>query len=104
MTVRPMQKSRFQACLVSLLVIAVMVGSGCVPKTDQEPAEPTVPPVPQEYQPLYEELEDELSAFELVLKNKWDGSHNDTTFATELSFANGNIGEGLLRQIGRAHV
>ncbi len=92
-----MQKSRFQACVVSLLTIAVLVGSACVPKTHQEAAEPTVPPVPLEYQPLYEELEDELSAFELVLKQKWDGSHGDTTFATELSFANGNIGEGLLR-------
>src|SRR4030042_960956 len=92
-----MQKSRFQACLVSLLVIVVVVGSACVPKTDQETAEPTVLLVPVEYQPLYEELEDDLTAFELVLKQKWDGSHNDTTFATELSFANGNIGEGLLR-------
>jgi len=97
LTVRIMQKTRIQLCLVSLLVIAVMVGSACAPKTYQEPAEPTVPPVPQEYQSLYEELGNELSAFELVLKQKWDGSRNDTTFATELSFANGNIGEGLLR-------
>jgi hypothetical protein len=92
-----MQKSRFQAYLVSLLVIVLLTSSACVPKTDQEPAESTVPPVPLEYQSLYEELGDQLSAFELILKQKWDGSHNDTTFATELSFANGNIGEGLLR-------
>jgi hypothetical protein len=92
-----MQKTRVHFCSVSLLVIAVLVGSACAPKTDQESAEPTVPPVPQEYQSLYKELDDELSAFELVLKQKWDGSRNDTTFATELSFANGNIGEGLLR-------
>lgn len=56
----------------------------------------SLPPVPKEYQPLYEELSAELAHFEGVLNQKWNHSRGQTIIATELAFANGNIGEGLL--------
>ncbi len=37
-----------------------------------------------------------MTAFEADLANKWDGSRGNTTFATELLFANSNAGEALL--------
>jgi hypothetical protein len=56
----------------------------------------TAPPVPGEFQALYQELDGALTSFEAILKQKWAGSKGQTIFATELAFANGNIGEGLL--------
>jgi hypothetical protein len=53
-------------------------------------------PVPTVYQPLYTEIQAELSHFESVLNQKWDGTKGQTIFATEEAFANGNVGEGLL--------
>lgn len=59
------------------------------------PTEET-PPVSAEYQPLYTELEAELGHFETTLNQRWDGSRGQTIIATELAYANGNIGEALL--------
>jgi hypothetical protein len=58
------------------------------------PAE--TPPVPPEYQALFNELGSELTHFEGVLNQKWDGSRGQTIWATELAYANGNAGEWLL--------
>lgn len=55
-----------------------------------------LPPVPAEYQPLYSELSAELAHFEGVLNQRWNHSQGQTIMATELAFANGNIGEGIL--------
>ena len=55
-----------------------------------------LPPVPAEYQPLYSELNAELAHFEGVLNQRWNHSQGQTIMATELAFANGNIGEGIL--------
>jgi len=55
-----------------------------------------LPPVPEEYRLLYQELEAELIHFENTLNQKWDGSRGQTIIATELAYANGNIGEWLL--------
>jgi hypothetical protein len=69
------------------------------------PASPTMPStsallpvatVPPSQKALYDELDRELARFETILNGKWDGKQGQTVFATELSFANGNIGEGLL--------
>jgi hypothetical protein len=62
-----------------------------------------LPPVPAEYQSLYTELEAELAHFEGVLNQKWDHSRGQTIMATELAFANGNIGEGLLNASSMAN-
>ena len=64
------------------------------PYTGTAPEE--LPPVPVEYQGLYTELEVELAHFEGTLDQTWDHSPGQTIIATELAFANGNIGEGLL--------
>lgn len=37
-----------------------------------------------------------MAYFEQNLNQKWDGQQGQTTFAVELAYANGNIGEGLL--------
>ncbi len=55
-----------------------------------------LPLVPAEYQPLYTELEAELTHFEGILNQKWDHSQGQTIMATELAYANGNVGETLL--------
>jgi hypothetical protein len=55
-----------------------------------------LPPVPAEYQGLYTELDAELAHFEGILNQKWNHSQGQTIMATELAFANGNIGEVIL--------
>jgi hypothetical protein len=55
-----------------------------------------LPPVPEEYQLLYQELEAELIQFEGTINQKWDKSRGQTIIATELAFSNGNVGEWLL--------
>jgi hypothetical protein len=55
-----------------------------------------LPPVPAEYQPLYAELDAELAHFEGTLNQKWNHTQGRTIMATELAFANGNVGEALL--------
>jgi hypothetical protein len=64
------------------------------PYTGTTPEE--LPPVPAEYQGLYTELEAELAHFEGTLNPKWDHSQGQTIMATELAYANGNVGETLL--------
>jgi hypothetical protein len=66
------------------------------PSQTPTPTPEAPPPVPEEYQPLYQELTAELAHFEDTLNQKWDHNQGQTIFATELAFANGNVGEGLL--------
>ena len=113
----------FVVCLMLLAVVA-SAGSGCtglrerqspvpappvtsapLPPTTPKPTYPPVQPietpalnVPEEYRSLYEELDAALTHFEHNLNQKWSGHESQTIFATELAFANGNIGEGLLLQ------
>jgi hypothetical protein len=54
------------------------------------------PPVPAEYASLYNVLGTELGDFEARLNASWDHSQGNTVFATELLYANGNVGEALL--------
>ncbi|HXZ29694.1 MAG TPA: hypothetical protein VEG43_00865, partial [Dehalococcoidia bacterium] len=56
----------------------------------------SAPSTPAEYQAVYDELETEMAHFEVTLNETWDHSLGQTTIATELAYANGNIGEGLL--------
>jgi hypothetical protein len=66
------------------------------PSQTPTPTPEAPPPVPEEYQALYQELEAELAHFEGTLNQEWDHHQGQTIFATELAFANGNVGEGLL--------
>jgi len=52
--------------------------------------------VPAEYQSLYAELSAEMAHFEGLLNQKSISSQQRPVFATDLLFANGNVGEGLL--------
>ncbi|UCH50787.1 MAG: hypothetical protein JSV54_07160 [Chloroflexota bacterium] len=111
----------FVVCLLLLAVIA-SAGFGCAglrdrqrpistPLETSEPLPPTTPTptyppvqptevptltVPEEYRGLYEELDAALTHFEHNLNQEWSGQQGQTIFATELAFANGNVGEGLL--------
>lgn len=71
-------------------------GSTAVPAPAPTTTPEELPPVPAEYQGIYTELEAELAHFEGILNQKWNHSQGQTTMATELAFANGNIGEGIL--------
>ena len=96
-----------------LVLIASLLSSACFilsprapvqspnssPATTSPPVQPTKAPamtIPEEYRGLYEELDAALTHFERNLNQKWNGQQGQTVFATELAFANGNIGEGLL--------
>jgi hypothetical protein len=72
--------------------------SGCDTSANQPGSTPTpqLPPIPQEYQAVYDELEAEMAHFEVTLNETWDHSLGQTIIATEEAYANGNIGEGLL--------
>jgi len=78
----------FLVLMVSLLFAAC----NTVPSGTPEQS----PTIPEEYRGLYEGLNATLTSFEQNLNQKWDGHKGETIFATELAFANGNIGEGLL--------
>jgi hypothetical protein len=56
----------------------------------------SAPPVPGQYQAIYDELKAEMAHFEVTLNETWNHSLGQTIIATELAYANGNIGEGLL--------
>ncbi|MHB8086257.1 MAG: hypothetical protein ACYDHZ_10555 [Dehalococcoidia bacterium] len=58
----------------------------------------TVPAVPQEYQQLYSGLSSQMDQFQTKLNSLSSGSAtaDKTVFASELLYANGNVGEGLL--------
>jgi hypothetical protein len=57
--------------------------------------------IPAEYQALYTELDAEMASFETTLKQKWDGKPGQPIIATELAYANGNVGPGLLTVIAQ---
>ena len=56
----------------------------------------SAPPIPAQYQAIYDELKAEMAHFEVTLNETWNHSLGQTIIATELAYANGNIGEGLL--------
>ncbi|MHB8084796.1 MAG: hypothetical protein ACYDHZ_03145, partial [Dehalococcoidia bacterium] len=61
------------------------------------PSNETMPTVPQEYQQLYSSLSNQMDQFQTKLNSLSSGSTADKTiFASELLYANGNVGEGLL--------
>ena len=84
--------------VVSLLVGLLVTLSSCSAGTSGPSPASNLPTaaVPAGYQTLYDELQRELNHFDGVLHEKWDNTKANTVFATELAFANGNIGEGLL--------
>ncbi len=87
------------AVTMGVVVSACTPGIGNTSPSVAVPNPPTpeeLPPVPAEYQPLYTELEAELAHFEGILNQKWDHSQGQTIMATELAYANGNVGETLL--------
>jgi hypothetical protein len=55
-----------------------------------------MPPIPEEYQALYDSLSQNLDRFQETLATQWDGESGATVFGTELVVANGNRGEILL--------
>jgi hypothetical protein len=59
-------------------------------------APPTPPPIPPGYAPLNDLLGTQLGDFEARLNASWDHSQGSTVFATDLLYANGNLGEALL--------
>lgn len=96
-----------------LVLIISLLSSACFNMPEQQPVEsptsapaPAAPPVqqtgtpattvPEEYRHIYRELDSALTQFEKTLSQKKTGNQGKTTFATELAFANGNIGEALL--------
>jgi hypothetical protein len=85
--------------LLVLALVSVIPLSGCNTSANQPgPTNTTglTPPIPEEYQAVYDELEAEMSHFEVTLNETWDHSLGQTIIATEEAYANGNIGEGLL--------
>jgi len=77
-----------------LVVMVPLLFAACYTAPQSTPAQS--PTIPEEYRFLYEELDAALTYFEENLNQEWDGHQGQTVFATELAFANGNIGEGLL--------
>jgi hypothetical protein len=56
----------------------------------------TIPPIPEEYQDLYERVSENLDRFQETVDAQWGGQTGDTVFGAELIIANGNRGEALL--------
>jgi hypothetical protein len=84
---------------IALLALRTLVGLACNRAAQGTPSSetPAPPPaVPGEYQSLADELNNELGSFEGKLSQQIDPGPSKVIIATELSFANGNIGEGLL--------
>jgi hypothetical protein len=85
--------------LLALALVSVIPLSGCNTSANQPGSTNTTeltPPIPEEYQAIYDELEAEMAHFEVTLNETWDHSLGQTIIATEEAYANGNIGEGLL--------
>jgi hypothetical protein len=96
-----MRESRIsiKSLLLALALVSVIPLLGCNAVANQPGSTPTpelTPPIPEEYQSIYGELETEMAHFEVTLNEQWDHSLGQTIMATELAYANGNIGEGLL--------
>jgi hypothetical protein len=88
-----------KSLLLALALVSVIPLLGCNAVANQPGSTPTpelTPPIPEEYQSIYGELETEMAHFEVTLNEQWDHSLGQTIMATELAYANGNIGEGLL--------
>jgi hypothetical protein len=93
--------------LLSYILLLVMVNLACArsnsgasgsPTSASAPAVPATPPsVPAEYQSLADELNSEMGAFENTLSQQSDQSPSNVIIATDLAYANGNIGEALLQ-------
>ena len=85
--------------LLALALASAIPLSGCNTSSNQPGSTTTpelTPPIPEEYQAIYDELETEMAHFEVTLNETWDHSLGQTIIATEEAYANGNIGEGLL--------
>ena len=91
--------------LLSFILLLVLISLACARSNRSSGGSPTSvplppaapPPVPAEYQSLANELNTEMSQFEDSLsKLPNDGTH-PATVAVELAYANGNVGETLLK-------
>ncbi|MGA8848274.1 MAG: hypothetical protein WB564_00395 [Dehalococcoidia bacterium] len=92
-------RTPIKSLLLALALVSVIPLSGCNAVANQPGSTPTpelLPPIPEEYQAVYDELETEMAHFEVTLNETWDHSLGQTIIATEEAYANGNIGEGLL--------
>jgi len=84
--------------LLNFILLLVIVSLGCARSNRGTGTNPTSAPpsIPTEYQPLADELNGEMAQFEDSLVNlPQDGTHS-AIVATELAYANGNVGEALL--------
>ncbi len=80
-------------CIVILLVVAGF--SGCT----SEPPEKLQPvKVPELYQDIYDQIDENLARAEKYLEENWDGHIGDTSFACELLGGNSNKGPLLLTE------
>jgi hypothetical protein len=102
-----MKTIRFTTEIFLILVGALSVLSlplnSCSPKITPESTSAlpssisATAPVPSEYQPLYGTLSTEMTQFEASLNQlSVNNQRQQPVFATDLLFANGNVGEGLL--------
>ena len=79
--------------VVILLVLAVF--SGC---TSEPPEELQPVNVPELYQDIYDQIDENLAKAEKYLEENWDGQISDTLFACELLGGNSNKGPLLLTE------
>ena len=102
----PAVKKWLSPALVLALAISL---TGC--KTQTTNVSTTVPPpittstvdstatIPALYQALYNELDTEMASFETTLAQNSTGKQGQSIIATELAYANGNVGPALLTAI-----
>lgn len=98
--------------LFLVITAAITIGCNCQVKPAMpQPAdtsvetqtEPNVRPatehvIPTAYQPLYNEISQELETFDTYLNSQWNGTRSNITFGAELLPANGHQGEKLLTE------
>lgn len=90
-----------------ILLVAMALGLACGKTAAVSPAVPTLPatsaapgtppPIPEEYRAMAGELSAELTHFEDTLSRQPEPGPEKALIGSELAFANGNIGEGLLQ-------
>ncbi len=85
-------RTDIRRCVVTLLVIAGFCGCTARPQDVQ-----TVK-VPELYQDIYDQIDENLARAEKYLDENWDGHTGDTSFACELLGANSNKGPLLLTE------
>ncbi len=89
---------RLFAFLFIMSLVSLACGRSARIQSTPQPAAPAAPPpVPSEYRPLADELNAELAAFEAALSKQPDPGPGSVIIATELAYANGNLGETLLK-------